>query len=438
MILLERFVENSDEAKEFLFRVINDALAHEPHPRFRFLFEWIVALCLLRFPGNRDCVWEYLQFPAHQNPKLQVSLLRISLMVARNLPASIREPYFTELAYTVVPLTSNTKVVVRHQSIAMILELWEDADRLGFTTLTENPIFSGVHRGVVTSPYYKEFKGQKDFSTFDPVGNLTFRGIFNGGYLSGGDEVEVIPVDAFHHVSVSAPGRESTLQLGASPSPAPSTSAPIPAPETPPTPDHTGRVEYKKFDLLNLAAGAALPAPIQTKGSSTSPTASTETDIIVCASLLDNAINLGGVSRVSEIMGVKTLTLHARAAVLKSPEFLGVSVHSENWLDIQEVPIAGIAAYLRKMRAEGYAAVGIEQTDRSVILGDEVACRFPKKTLLLLGTEKFGIPAELLGELDWCVEIPQKGRTRSMNVQTAAAVVLYDVVRGAGRAVERV
>ena len=49
--------------------------------------------------------------------------------------------------------------------------------------------------------------------------------------------------------------------------------------------------------------------------------------------------------------------------------------------------------------------------------------------LLLLGTEKYGIPAELLGELDWCVEIPQQGRTRSMNVQTAAAVVLYDVVR---------
>jgi len=39
----------------------------------------------------------YLQFPEDQNPKLQVSLLRVALMVARGLPEALREEYFTEV-----------------------------------------------------------------------------------------------------------------------------------------------------------------------------------------------------------------------------------------------------------------------------------------------------------------------------------------------------
>jgi hypothetical protein len=57
LVLLERFVE-ADEAEEFLDRVINKALCWEPHPRFRFLFEWIISLCILRYPEHRNCIWK--------------------------------------------------------------------------------------------------------------------------------------------------------------------------------------------------------------------------------------------------------------------------------------------------------------------------------------------------------------------------------------------
>jgi len=77
--------------------------------------------------------------------------------------------------------------------------------------------------------------------------------------------------------------------------------------------------------------------------------------------------------------------------------------------------------------------VGIEQTDQSIILGKEDSGkegisggRLPKKAVLMLGSEREGIPAELLGEVDMCVEIEQRGETRSLNVQTAAAVVCYE------------
>jgi len=308
----------------------------------------------------------------------------------------------------------------------MTLEFWEDAERFGFTELTSNPLFKRVHEAVTNSAYYKEFQNTKDYRTFDGVENFTLAGIFSGSYLKGGDEVEAIPADAFlgldndefrdanrtRHITVGVEAQAST------------------PPPTSGRPQHSGKVIYHPQDAEVLAAVST--APTQTKASDPSATAPTaadtkDRDLILVASLLDNNFNLGGVSRVSEIMGVRTLTFNSLAST-KTSEFTSVSVHSESWLDLVEVPIPEIVAYLREKRSQGYATVGVEQTDRSVILGKD-ECRFPKKTVLLLGTEKFGIPAELLGELDWCVEIPQKGRTRSMNVQTAAAVVLYEACR---------
>jgi tRNA guanosine-2'-O-methyltransferase len=349
-------------------------------------------------------------------------------MVARALPESLREEYFTELVHTSLPLTSNSKVVVRHQAIAMTLEFWEHAERFSYTTLTSNPLFQRIYEASTNSSYYKEFKNAKDFRTFDGVRNFTMAGIFSGNYLRGGDEVEIIPDDAFAGLEDFEDGRRRRIPLGAAVDV-------VEAAATEPIVVglHSGRVNYHPQDAARLAVLSNPPAsaPLQTKGSDISTAAVEDdgADIILCASLLDNGFNLGGVSRVSEIMGIKTLTL-ASKAIVKTPEFTSVSVHSEAWLDIQEVPVPDIAAYLRAKRSEGYTAVGVEQTDRSVILGRS-EWKFPKKTVLLLGTEKYGIPAELLGELDRCVEIPQKGRTRSMNVQTAAAVVLYEACRQA-------
>ena len=60
---------------------------------------------------------------------------------------------------------------------------------------------------------------------------------------------------------------------------------------------------------------------------------------------------------------------------------------------------------------------------------------FVRDTVLLLGKELDGIPAPLLAMLDACVEIPQAGILRSLNVHVAGAVTLYEYVRQArGRA----
>jgi tRNA G18 (ribose-2'-O)-methylase SpoU len=49
-----------------------------------------------------------------------------------------------------------------------------------------------------------------------------------------------------------------------------------------------------------------------------------------------------------------------------------------------------------------------------------------KKTLICVGQEGNGIPKEILDKVDLCLEIPQLGSVRSLNVSAASAIVMYD------------
>ena len=73
-----------------------------------------------------------------------------------------------------------------------------------------------------------------------------------------------------------------------------------------------------------------------------------------------------------------------------------------------------------------YCVVGVEQTSSSVSLEK---FQFPVKSVLVLGNEKEGIPAQVIDELDKCVEIPQKGVIRSFNVHVTGALVVWEYAR---------
>ena len=68
----------------------------------------------------------------------------------------------------------------------------------------------------------------------------------------------------------------------------------------------------------------------------------------------------------------------------------------------------------------------MEQTANSKMLNEY---KFPKKCVLLLGKEKEGIPQEYLSILDECIEIPQFGVIRSLNVHVSGALCLWEYTK---------
>ena len=147
--------------------------------------------------------------------------------------------------------------------------------------------------------------------------------------------------------------------------------------------------------------------------------------LVVVASLIDKAPNLGGLCRTCEILGVGALVI-GNKNIVKDKEFSAVSVTSENWVPLLECPPHRLGPWLLEKRAEGFRIVAVEQTANSVSLN---SFTFPVKCVLLLGKEKEGVPVELLDLVDDCVEIPQHGLIRSLNVHVTGALVVWEYVK---------
>ncbi|XP_026212438.1 probable methyltransferase TARBP1 isoform X1 [Anabas testudineus] len=147
--------------------------------------------------------------------------------------------------------------------------------------------------------------------------------------------------------------------------------------------------------------------------------------LLVVASLIDKSTNLGGLCRTCEIFGASALVLDSLRHV-SDKHFQSLSVSSELWLPLLEVKPVELTDFLQVKKNEGYCIVGVEQTANSRSLQDY---QFPEKTLLLLGNEREGIPANLLQMLDVCVEIPQQGVIRSLNVHVSAALLIWEYTR---------
>ncbi|RNF25872.1 methyltransferase [Trypanosoma conorhini] len=147
--------------------------------------------------------------------------------------------------------------------------------------------------------------------------------------------------------------------------------------------------------------------------------------IIVVSSLLQNPVNVAGLFRCGEIFTAEKIVV-SDPAVFEHPHFVAAARSAELWLPWDAVPAKSLPPYLDSLRRDGYTLIGIEQTAGSVPMA---SYQFPKRAVILLGAEGHGVPAELLPLLDVCVEIPQFGLIRSLNVHVTGALVLYEYTR---------
>ena len=144
-------------------------------------------------------------------------------------------------------------------------------------------------------------------------------------------------------------------------------------------------------------------------------------EIIICATLIDKIPNLAGLARTCEVFGASSLVV-PNLSVASDPVFSSISVTAERWIQMTQVTEVQLVPYLLRKQKEGYSILGLEQCAGSTMLPD---FKFPSRSILVLGREKEGLPAEIIGILDSTIEIPQLGLIRSLNVHVSGAIALY-------------
>ena len=151
--------------------------------------------------------------------------------------------------------------------------------------------------------------------------------------------------------------------------------------------------------------------------------------VIMVASLIDRVPNLAGLTRTCEVLGIDTLVVNNKQAMFKDPEYKKITVHAHRHQHIESIPAGqALKDYLYTLKTKHhYKIIGLEQTAQSVDI-QASSLHQHECVAIVLGMEREGIPGDLLPLMDECVEIPQFGVTRSLNVHVSGSIALWELV----------
>ncbi|KAF2031211.1 hypothetical protein EK21DRAFT_111247 [Setomelanomma holmii] len=430
MLLLVDFCITESDVDDYLVS-FRHALVLEPWPRYRYLLEWIIARTYYKFPGRTSIILQDLANLDENSSSHLASLMKLAVLVAPHESESFTTAFMTQL----VPFSASPKVQIRHESNYAIPIIFDLAVSRGWTSVTDNPAFVSLDGFIRSLDKFQSAPWTIRTLKLDAVKDYTLVNIFQGQYLT----IESPEKERLAHEDFLALQEADRL-----------TGLRVP-PERISLGDSIASISYTMSTPNNTAASQTTkaetqdsPAFFQTKSGfsiasfhpqSGPPSIQNKrpASVILVASLIDNPTNLGGLSRISESFGLEALHIDDLRKTAHK-DFKATSVTSEKHLPIHELKIPRVPAFLLDMKRNGYQIVGIEQTDRSGVLGTEddqdMDVRdlgtLPKKCVLVLGSEKGGISADVLAVLDRCVEIRTIGVTRSLNVQTAGGIAVYE------------
>jgi len=80
------------------------------------------------------------------------------------------------------------------------------------------------------------------------------------------------------------------------------------------------------------------------------------------------------------------------------------------------------------LRSKEYTVFAVEQAEDSRQL-QQVEFKKGEKIAVVFGNEVTGVEQSSIHQCDGCIEIPQLGMKHSLNIATAAGVVLWELVR---------
>jgi 23S rRNA (guanosine2251-2'-O)-methyltransferase len=150
-----------------------------------------------------------------------------------------------------------------------------------------------------------------------------------------------------------------------------------------------------------------------------------ERPLVIALDEVTDPHNLGAVARVAECAGADGLLITARRSARVTPAVCRVSAGAVEHLPIARVE--NLADLLLAARRPGLwtyvAAPGAGPHDRS---------DYRDGAVFVLGAEGRGLRPRVRAACDAAVAIPMRGRVESLNVSTAAAVLLFEAVRQRG------
>jgi len=153
---------------------------------------------------------------------------------------------------------------------------------------------------------------------------------------------------------------------------------------------------------------------------------SEKTPVIVVLENIRSAYNVGSVFRTSDAFLVTGIYITGYSAKPPHKEVKKTALGAEETVHWQHFINASEA--IAALRADGYKIYAVEQAENSIAL-QNFTINQGEKTAVVFGNEVTGVEQSTIALCDGCIEIPQLGMKHSLNIATAAGVVLWEMVR---------
>jgi 23S rRNA (guanosine2251-2'-O)-methyltransferase len=145
--------------------------------------------------------------------------------------------------------------------------------------------------------------------------------------------------------------------------------------------------------------------------------------LLVALDQVQDPRNLGAVCRSAEAAGAAGVVIPQRRAAAVTAAACKASAGAVEHLAVARV--RNLADWLGEARGAGFWAWGAEAGAPTAYTDADLS----GGTVLVLGGEGKGLRPRVAASCDGLVAIPQHGRTASLNVSSAAAVLLFEVLR---------
>jgi tRNA G18 (ribose-2'-O)-methylase SpoU len=152
-----------------------------------------------------------------------------------------------------------------------------------------------------------------------------------------------------------------------------------------------------------------------------------KTPVVAVLENIRSAYNVGSVFRTADAFLLEAIYITGYTCVPPHKEIKKTALGAEDTVAWKH--FANAAEAISSLKEDGYKVYAVEQAlnSRQLQVQD---FKINEKIAVIFGNEVSGVEQETILQCDGCIEIPQLGMKHSLNIATAAGVVLWEIVRG--------
>jgi 23S rRNA (guanosine2251-2'-O)-methyltransferase len=148
--------------------------------------------------------------------------------------------------------------------------------------------------------------------------------------------------------------------------------------------------------------------------------------VIVVLENIRSAYNVGSVFRTADAFLLEAIYICGYTCTPPHKEIKKTALGAEDTVAWKHFGNTNLG--IQELRELGYTVFAVEQAEGSTLLNN-IDYKVGDKVAVIFGNEVTGVEQSTIQQCAGCIEIPQLGMKHSLNIATAAGVVLWELVR---------